>query len=76
MERLFDYVAVVSNDDGKLALVNVFPEEKKDDTRGVLNFCWPEGKVDNKGEPRLPPPPPPPRPCLTHLPSLYSRHAV
>lgn len=32
-------------DTGNPVLESVFPEEKRDETRGILHFCWPEGKA-------------------------------
>ncbi len=26
-------------------LESVYPETKRDETRGILHFCWPEGKA-------------------------------
>jgi hypothetical protein len=46
MARLFDFVAVVLlGEEGKPVLQHVFPESAKDETRGILHFCWPEGQA-------------------------------
>ncbi len=43
---LFDFVSVVLlGEDGKPVLKDVFPDSAANETRGILHFCWPEGKA-------------------------------
>ncbi len=46
MARLFDFVSVVLlGEEGKPELQHVYPESARDETRGILHFCWPEGRA-------------------------------